>query len=152
LLAATAAAQIEAVWLTGTEGNWSDSLRWSTLTPPNNGSPAGRDLQRHHPGAERDHARDAGHRGGVTIENLTLSGFLTLNNPLTLNQKLTLNGGAVAGNAALTVGGQIDWQAGSLAGGGVVNANGGMLLSGSGFKQLGRTFNTRRRPPGPAAG
>ena len=141
LLAATAAAQTEAVWMAGTEGNWSDSLRWSTLAPPNNGSPAGATYNVTIPGPSGTTRITQDIVGGVTIENLTLSGFLTLNNPLTLNQKLTLNGGGVAGNATLTVGGQIDWQAGSLASGGVVNASGGVLLSGSGFKQLGRTLN-----------
>ncbi len=143
LLAATAEAQTrDAGWLAGTEGNWSESLKWSTLEVPNNGGPAGATYNVTVPGPSGTTRVTQDIIGGVTIENLTLSGFLTLNNPLTLNGKLTLtNNGSVAGNAALTVGGLIDWQAGSLAGGGVVNANGGVLLSGSGFKQLGRTFN-----------
>ncbi|HZN56120.1 MAG TPA: hypothetical protein VFB67_12450, partial [Candidatus Polarisedimenticolaceae bacterium] len=52
--------------------------------------------------------------------------------PATFN----LSGGTVQGTDVVTVSGSMTWTGGALAGGGIVNANGGISVSGSGVKDL----------------
>jgi hypothetical protein len=49
---------------------------------------------------------------------------------------LTLNGGALVGSDTVSVSGAMIWNRGSMGGGGVVNANGGLAIGGAGFKDL----------------
>ena len=74
----------------------------------------------------------------VTLAN---GSTITLNLPITI-QNFTLNSGTVTGANALTVSQMFSWTAGTLSGGLVLNANGGLSLAGTGLLTLnGATLN-----------
>ncbi len=71
-----------------------------------------------------------------------LSGILSVNSPLTVST-LTQSGGTLQGAATFTTTGLYSWTAGTITAAGIVNANGGMSLTGSGVKDVtgSRTLN-----------
>ncbi len=98
----------EATW-TGGAGNWSTPPNWD-IDPnfPNNGQPNPGDLY------------------NATLNN---GGTITLDIPITI-QNFTLGAGTVTGANSLTINQVFTWNGGTLAGGGVFNANGGISMAG----------------------
>jgi hypothetical protein len=117
------AADQTATWNNST-GNWSDATRWSTNPLfPNNGN------------------------GGFTFDAIINGGTATLDQNITI-EALTLNGGNISGaaatNFALTLNGLLTWSSSTIGGPGTVNANGGIVMSGSNSKTLGSGGNAGR--------
>jgi hypothetical protein len=112
------AADQTAIWDDSTN-DWSNSAHWSTTLFPNNGN------------------------GGFTYDATLNSGTITLDRDITI-EKYTQNGGTLTAvnSFTLTLNGNFAWSGGTANGAGILQANGGMSLSGT-TKTLnsGRTVN-----------
>jgi hypothetical protein len=125
-------------WIGGS-GNWNDASHWLDAVT----------LMNHTPTASDDAVIDV---GGVTVthgsstdtihsllcnEPLLISGgSLTLNADSTLNSTLTMSNGTLAAQGALNLNDLFTWSGGTLNGTGHVEANAGLLISGSNDKLL----------------
>lgn len=115
------AADFTSTW-NGTNGNWSDTTKWSTPgapgTFPNNGSPSPT-----YDAVQSGGVLTVDVGGGITLQKFTMGqATLTLTNPLTLNEQLTLSAPAPAnsnkvvtqtinGASTMNVTGPMSWSA-----------------------------------------
>ncbi|MDJ0928587.1 MAG: hypothetical protein QNJ73_13195 [Gammaproteobacteria bacterium] len=72
---------------------------------------------------------------GTDNANVQVGGTLTLDQNITINN-LTLSTGGIAGDNDLTTNGNLEWTGGAMSGTGTTRAAGGLLLGGTGLKDL----------------
>jgi len=109
-------AAVTSTWNTGS-GNWGVNANWSNA-PATGGFP------------------NNGNAGVATYDAvLANAGTITLDRNITI-ERFTLSSGTVTGGFSLTMNDSFAWSGGTMEGGGVTNANGGLSLMGAGARSL----------------